>query len=305
MVNQGTYSNPLVTAYLFPRGDDWNDIKMYERWDTSRNIYTQYWPQGIDTFTGQNPYWIAYRNMRQNDKDRYMLSASLNYQILDWLSVAGRVRVDNSSNTYTERLFATSNTTLTEGSNNGFYGVSNTNDKQTYADILVNINKNLTPEITLQANVGASLSDMRQDVLENRGPIREDGIPNVFNVFQLDDVKTKRTQSGFRDQTQSVFASVELGYKSAYYLTLTGRSDWPSQLAGPNSKQSAFFYPSVGGSVILSELMKLPEQISYLKLRGSFASVGLPFLVSLPILHTHGITPTRYGSLNVTIRCII
>ncbi len=277
MVNQGTYSNPLVTAYLFPRGDDWNDIKMYERWDTSRNIYTQYWPQGIDTFTGQNPYWIAYRNMRQNDKDRYMLSASLNYQILDWLSVAGRVRVDNSSNTYTERLFATSNTTLTEGSNNGFYGVSNTNDKQTYADILVNINKNLTPEITLQANVGASLSDMRQDVLENRGPIREDGIPNVFNVFQLDDVKTKRTQSGFRDQTQSVFASVELGYKSAYYLTLTGRSDWPSQLAGPNSKQSAFFYPSVGGSVILSELMKLPEQISYLKVRGSFASVGLPF----------------------------
>lgn len=53
MVNQGTYSNPLVTAYLFPRGDDWNEIKMYERWDTSRNIYTQYWPQGIDTFTGQ------------------------------------------------------------------------------------------------------------------------------------------------------------------------------------------------------------------------------------------------------------
>ncbi|GLL55302.1 hypothetical protein KUBF_29640 [Bacteroides finegoldii] len=36
MVNQGTYSNPLVTAYLFPRGDDWNDIKMYERYDTTR-----------------------------------------------------------------------------------------------------------------------------------------------------------------------------------------------------------------------------------------------------------------------------
>lgn len=45
MVNQGTYSNPLVTAYLFPRGDDWNDIKMYERYDTTRKIYTQYWPQ--------------------------------------------------------------------------------------------------------------------------------------------------------------------------------------------------------------------------------------------------------------------
>lgn len=277
MVNQGTYSNPLVTAYLFPRGDDWNEVKMYERWDTSRNIYTQYWPQGIDTFTGQNPYWIAYRNMRENNKDRYMLSASLSYQILDWLSVSGRVRVDNSNSTYTEKLYATSNTTLTEGSNNGLYGISTTADKQTYADIMLNINKNFGEDFTLQANIGASLSDMQQDVLQNRGPISEDGIPNVFNVFQLDDSKTKRTQSGFHDQTQSVFASVELGYKSTYYLTLTGRSDWPSQLAGPNSTQSAFLYPSVGGSVILSELLKLPEQISFLKVRGSFASVGLPF----------------------------
>ena len=277
MVNQGTYSNPLVTAYLFPRGDDWNEIKMYERWDTSRNIYTQYWPQGIDTFTGQNPYWIAYRNLRENNKDRYMLSGSLSYKILDWLSVSGRVRVDNSASTYTEKLYATSNTTLAEGSNNGLYGISNTNDKQTYADIMLNINKNFGENLTFQANIGASLSDMQQDVMQNRGPISEDGIPNVFNVFQLDDSKTKRTQSGFHDQTQSVFASLELGYKSTYYLTLTGRSDWPSQLAGPNSTQSAFLYPSVGGSVILSELLKLPQQISFLKVRGSFASVGLPF----------------------------
>lgn len=277
MVNQGTYSNPLVTAYLFPRGDDWNEIKMYERWDTSRNIYTQYWPQGIDTFTGQNPYWIAYRNLRENNKDRYMLSGSLSYKILDWLSVSGRVRVDNSASTYTEKLYATSNTTLAEGSNNGLYGISNTNDKQTYADIMLNINKNFGENLTFQANIGASLSDMQQDVLQNRGPISEDGISNVFNVFQLDDSKTKRTQSGFHDQTQSVFASLELGYKSTYYLTLTGRSDWPSQLAGPNSTQSAFLYPSVGGSVILSELLKLPQQISFLKVRGSFASVGLPF----------------------------
>ena len=138
MVNQGTYSNPLVTAYLFPRGDDWNEIKMYERWDTSRNIYTQYWPQGIDTFTGQNPYWIAYRNLRENNKDRYMLNASLNYKILDWLSVSGRVRVDNSVSNFTEKMYATSNTTLAEGSSNGLYGVTSTRDKQLYADFMVN-----------------------------------------------------------------------------------------------------------------------------------------------------------------------
>lgn len=52
--------------------------------------------------TGQNPYWIAYRNLRENDKDRYMLSASLNYKILDWLSVSGRVRDGNSTTDYTK-----------------------------------------------------------------------------------------------------------------------------------------------------------------------------------------------------------
>ena len=277
MTNQGTYSNPLVTAYLFPRGDDFNDIRMYERYDSQRKISTQYWPQGLNEFTGQNPYWINYRNLRENSKDRYMMNANLSYQILDWLSVSGRIRVDNSINDYTEKFYASSNTTLTEGSNNGLYGITTTKDKQTYGDVLLNMNKMFGDILSLQANVGASFSDMRQDVLKNRGPIQNNGIPNVFNVFQLDNTKTKREQSGWREQTQSVFASVELGYKSSYYLTLTGRNDWPSQLAGPQSVNKSFFYPSVGTSFVLSEIFKMPEQISYLKLRASFASVGLPF----------------------------
>ena len=142
---------------------------------------------------------------------------------------------------------------------------------------MVNVNKNFGETFSLSANIGASYSDMKQDVFQNEGPISNSGIPNVFNVFQLDDVKTRRYQYGYHDQTQSIFASAELGYKSTYYLTLTGRTDWPSQLAGPNSVKSAFFYPSIGGSVILSEIIPMPEQISFLKLRASFASVGLPF----------------------------
>ena len=278
MVNQGTYSNPLVTAYLFPRGNDWEEYKMYERYDPERNIYTQYWPnEMLSSYTGQNPYWIAYRNLRENDKDRYMLGANLSYQILDWLSVSSRIRIDNANTDYTKKLYATSNNILSEGSENGFFGLSRTIDKQTYADVMLNINKVFKDVISLQANIGASYSDIKQDMMGNEGPIRSNGIPNMFNIIQLDDVKTKRTQSGYREQTQSIFGSFELGYKSTYYLTLTGRSDWPSQLSGPNSVKSAFFYPSIGGAIILSELLPMPKQISYLKLRGSYASVGLPF----------------------------
>ena len=276
MVNQGIYANPLSSAYLFPRGNDWEDYKMYERYDLERNMYTQYWPQGGGSFRLQNPYWINYRNLRENDKDRYMLSAALSYDILSWLNVAGRVRLDNSYNTYTQKYYASTIATIAEGEN-GFYGVTNTRDKQTYADLLLNINKTFGEDWSLTANIGASYSDNRSEALAVSGPIAANGLPNFFTVAQLDKETGKREETGYREQTQSIFASAEVGYRSTYYLTLTGRNDWPSQLAGPNSKQSSFFYPSVGGSVVLSELFKIPESISYLKLRASWASVGLPF----------------------------
>lgn len=286
MTNQGTYNNPLVGAYVYPRGNDWADIEMYERYDPARRLYTQYWPVGDAGMTMQNPYWINYRNLRENNKDRYMLNAALSYDVLDWLNVSGRLRVDNSSNDYTEKFYASTFTQLTEGSKNGLYGITKTKDKQVYGDVLVNINKTFGEDWSLQANAGASISDMRYDAMKVRGPIPDGEITdekpllaNVFNVQNLSNTsKTKRLQEGWREQTQSIFASVEIGFKNTYFLTLTGRNDWPSQLAGEHSVKSSFFYPSVGASVVLSQLIpEMPKNLSYVKLRASYASVGVAF----------------------------
>ena len=286
MTNQGTYNNPLVGAYVYPRGNDWADIEMYERYDPARRLYTQYWPVGDAGMTMQNPYWINYRNLRENNKDRYMLNAALSYDVLDWLNVSGRIRVDNSSNDYTEKFYASTFTQLTEGSKNGLYGITKTKDKQVYGDVLVNINKTFGEDWSLQANAGASISDMRYDAMKVRGPIPDGEITdekpllaNVFNVQNLSNTsKTKRLQEGWREQTQSIFASVEIGFKNTYFLTLTGRNDWPSQLAGEHSVKSSFFYPSVGASVVLSQLIpEMPKNLSYVKLRASYASVGVAF----------------------------
>ena len=287
MTNQGVYNNPIVGAYIFPRGNDWEDIRMYERYDPARKIYTQYWPVGDAGMTMQNPYWINYRNLRENKKDRYMLNAGLSYEILDWLSVSGRVRLDNSTNDYTEKFYASTNDQLTEGSSRGLYSITRTQDKQLYADFLVNINKTFGTDWSLSANIGASISDVREDAVQVRGPIADGtdkfsgepvGLTNWFNIQNLSSTST-RLQTGYREQTQSIFASAEIGYKSTYYLTLTGRNDWPSQLAGPKSTSKSFFYPSVGASVLLSELMPNlnKDYLSYLKIRGSWASVGTPF----------------------------
>ena len=63
-----------------------------------------------------------------------LFRSSLNYKILDWLSVSGRVRLDNSFNDYTEKYYAGTNTQMTEASTRGLYTISKTTDKQLYAD---------------------------------------------------------------------------------------------------------------------------------------------------------------------------
>ncbi|MDR0332716.1 MAG: SusC/RagA family TonB-linked outer membrane protein [Dysgonamonadaceae bacterium] len=277
MTNQGRYQNPIVPTYLFPRGSDWNSIRMFELYNTEREISEQNWPGYSTEFTAQNPYWINHRNVRTNNRDRYMLNAGATFEVVDWLNIAGRVRVDNSSGTFEERLYATTHTTLAGGLGRGFFGTNLDTNRQLYMDLMVNISKQFSHDFSFNANIGASLQDLQNRWREIEGPISANGITNKFNLMNLDNALTRRREGSWREQTQAVFASAEFGYRSAYYLTLTGRNDWPSQLAGVNSMASSFFYPSVGTSFVLSEIFNMPQQISYLQLRGSFASVGTPF----------------------------
>lgn len=277
MTNQGVYSNPLVSAYLFPRGENFDLYRHFERYNEGTKLMEQFWSADMEggDLRMQNPYWIAYRNLRNTDKKRYMLSLSASYDILPWLNVTGRVRIDNMNSLYTQKLYASSNTTITDGGRNGHYTEARTYDSQTYADVMANINKTFGDDWSLQANLGASINNVKSDELSYRGPIQENGLPNVFNVFDLDDTKKRAEKTGWHDQTQSLFASVEVGWKQMLYLTVTGRNDWASQIAGSSS--SSFFYPSVGLSWVPTSLWVLGGALSYLKLRGSIASVGMPF----------------------------
>ena len=121
MTNQGVYSNPLVPAYLFPRGTNFDSYRIFERYNPASKLMEQFWSDDLEggDLRMQNPYWIAHRNLRNTDKKRYMLSFSASYDILPWLNVAGRVRIDNANSLYTQKLYASSNTTITDGGKNG------------------------------------------------------------------------------------------------------------------------------------------------------------------------------------------
>ncbi len=73
-------------------------------------------------------------------------------------------------------------------------------------------------------------------------------------------------------QIQSIFGSLNLSFKTWAYLTLTERNDWSSALAFTSNE--SYSYPSVGLSFIVSDMTKLPDFISYAKVRGSYAEVA-------------------------------
>ncbi len=291
MVNQGMYMNPITGAYLIPRGSDWNEVRQYEIWNPERNISEQNWRWGDYANYVQNPYWVSYRNVRDSYKDRYMLGAQLSYRVLPYLTLSGRVRIDNSNTKTTDKRYASTIDNLVNSSKRGWYGENRYKEKQIFADFLASFHKDLTPDLNLQANFGGSISDMRYEALVINGGISDGEGPytgqnvGLTNGFYINNIglQPNKTQDGWREQTQSLYASADLGYKQTYSLTLTGRNDWPSQLYGPNSRATSYFYPSVGVSILMTQLLDdagvhiSPDYLSFWKIRASWASVGTAF----------------------------
>ena len=271
MVSQGEYWNPIVAAYLFPRGESFEGIKTFERYDNVRNFPTQYWPISDSRFANQNPYWTAYRNLAPDDKDRFMFNAGLTYNIFDWLSVAGRIRLDKTFITSERKIYASSFNYFAK--EKGAYDYYDYKDHQTYIDAIANINKTFG-KFSLAANVGYSYSDYASLTRGYGGNLVL--VPNKFSLNNINPTDSKIREAGGDSKVRNVaaFASAELGWRSMVYLTLTGRNDWNSRLV--NSSEESFFYPSVGLSAIVSEMTKLPSFISYLKVRSSYTEVGSP-----------------------------
>ena len=269
-VVQGQYHNPLIPVYLFPRGDDMAKYQAFERYNAERRFKTQYWPYGAMEFGMQNPYWIINREAFENNKNRFITGANLQYRIADWFSVAGRVRLDHNERRYTRKLSAS--TSPLYASDYGNYLLLNTSNRHLFGDVLASINKQFE-NWSLQANAGASISDAHSYLTGYEGHLAR--VPNLFHASNIlkNHVESKQHEDDLHIQTQSVYATAEAGYRSMVFLNLTGRADWPSQLAG--AAQSGYFYPSIGLSGVISEMADLRNaKISFLKVRISYSEVG-------------------------------
>lgn len=277
MVSQGKYYNPLEMVYLWPRGEDFNEVRMYKEWDPTRNIYVQRWNwDGAFDASIDNPYWEMYEKIRSTKKNRYILNAGLSYDILDWLNIAARVRFDNTLTNSQNKFSASTNVYWTGDSTTGYYAENRDDFRQAYSDILVNINKSWT-DWSLSANVGGNWSYESESANGYGGGLAL--VPNLFNVYNIDRSLGAPTQNNYKRMEFAAFASAEVGFRSMLFLTLTARNEWSSTLA--NTSRLSYFFPSVGLSAVISQMAAMPSWIDFLKIRASWADVGSPLPVNL------------------------
>ena len=272
MITQGQYFNPLVPLYLFPAGADWEAVTYFERYNADRNFATQFWPYGRQAMSMQNPYWITERNNFTNHKFRNTFTASLKFDITDWLSLTGRVKYDNNDVKNETKLNA--GTDLQFASKYGHYGYTHRQYTQYFAEAFATVNKYWDDNTwSLTAILGASYDKQKEQFAGFDGHLA-----TAADIFSLRNVvaggATKYDQGSMPFKKLGLYASTQLGYRSMVYLDLTARNDWSSKMA---KAEDSYFYWSAGLSGIWTDIcpeIKSNDWLNYLKTRISYAEVG-------------------------------
>ncbi|HOS72111.1 MAG TPA: SusC/RagA family TonB-linked outer membrane protein, partial [Bacteroidales bacterium] len=255
-----TFENPMRYLYMLPRNIRSEDIQHYEFINPAGQLRQHYWKVN-DNGSG-NPYWSVYNAVQPSKSQRAIAMMSLKYEFLPGLSIQGRSGFDG---TYTNTEWKRNNDTYT----NAYYGAFSKTSSNSYEwnnDFLINYNKNFG-EFALDLNAGGNHRLYESENVSGSGSIF-----NIENMFALANTKDPRPGEGYSKKVvQSFYGFGELSWRNALFLNITGRNDWSSTL--PAASRS-YFYPSVGLTAVLSDLMTLPAAFTHFKLRTSYAEVG-------------------------------
>ena len=237
------------------------------------NANVQNWVTTTDE-TNSNPYWLLNRERPVVERNRYEFGGSIKYQIIDGLSLTGRMRYERADEHYVRNHYASSY------GNKYTYGKMDDNryfSEQLYADLLAQYN-HTWDDFSLNATLGTSMMQTRSNnvsLLYEQSKFVAPGnggayYPNIFNPSNF--YKNGTTMGLERKRLNSVFGAVTFGFKEALFLDVTARNDWSSALAYTDGY--SFFYPSVGASLLLNRFVDMGRNIDLFKFRGSYSIVG-------------------------------
>jgi TonB-linked SusC/RagA family outer membrane protein len=222
--------------------------------------------------TINNPYVPLQTGQKyKEDRNRLLGTATLRYDITDWLYAQGRFSYDKY-NSFTESNSSNATGSVSriitaDGTYRGSYNINHTWSTNLNAGFLIGGNKEFG-KFSVDASFGGNtLRSEFHNMSESASNF------TVADLYTITNGTVKNADPlGFsRSRTNSLYGVAEFGWNGMFYLNVTGRNDWFSVL---NPERNSKFYPSVSGSFIFSELLKSQSWLSYGKLRASWAQVG-------------------------------
>jgi TonB-linked SusC/RagA family outer membrane protein len=256
------FSNPMRAILRMPTNISLDQAKDYYYTNPS-GLFQNYWNPHSNG--GENPYWILYNIPNEDTRDRVLSVASAKYEFIPGLSLQIRSTTDFIfDNSFTKYY----NDTYTIG-DNGIYRTGNSNRTELNNDFLLNYNKTIATDFSLNISAGGNMLKQTNYYLntDNTKLLK----PNLFTITNASNLVA--TEGGATKKLNSLYAFATLGYKNYLFLDLTARNDWSSTL--PSTSWS-YFYPSAGLTWVISDMFKasMPGWLTFAKLRGSFAQVG-------------------------------
>ena len=250
---------------------------MYSLWCYAPNIdmdwAKKYWLDGKENVqqdtslsAKNNTYFLVNESLNTQNRDRIYGNVKFNFDIYKGLTLMVRGGLDSQYDFRTQR-YATSTASDPEG----FYREQLVRSMQYSGEFLFRYTHDFKHDINITANFGGSIVNRQYEKHEQWADnLKNPGIYSLSNAASL--LKTNNYYE--RRQTNSLYGLVQLSWKNALFLDITGRNDWSSTLPAENR---SYFYPSVSGSVVVNELADFGRTnglINLLKVRASWAQVG-------------------------------
>lgn len=210
----------------------------------------------------RNPYFLIHQRNNNDEKHRLIGKLGVKFNISKDFNVKVSQGLDFFTLRKERRRLLDSNS-----ADKGGYNVSQNNFREENTELMLTYNKKIE-KIGFTLTAGANrMYTKSESIYSNSGKLALDG------YFFTNNGTNKSTGTGYSEkELQSVFGLAQFSYDNFLFVDVTGRNDWSSTLPSDNR---SYFYPSITTSVIVSELVKsLPEQITFLKLRGGYSVVG-------------------------------
>lgn len=253
---------PLYRAMLWPIVDD---MSKYLAADGSHMSAPAYYLDG-DLL---NPLYGIYKNKFYDESNRFISNLSANITPVKNAFIRLQVGWDVGMQTYIGSRHPYYDT-YQDGT--GYYNIT----KSDFSDPTLNIltgysNEFLNKKLSFSAQFGYHQLENGVTRLATTGS--KFAVIDFQSINNCDPLSISSTQRTTKRRIQALSGQLEFGYNRMAYLTFRGRNDWSSTLPVENNR---YFYPSIEGSFILTELpfIKNVKPISYLKLRGTIAQVG-------------------------------